>query len=98
MGSCHLFSYNIDDLAFIDSLIILLFLTLEAPIITAADGIQKYFFIVFQRKSDLMFISESSVRQRIHMKKIKPYFLRKKSKKLKCRLLRFLFGALRVNI
>ena len=32
------------------------------------------------------------------MKNIKPYFLRKiKSKKLKCRLLQFLFGALRVN-
>ena len=30
-------------------------LTLKAPITTAADDIHKYFFIVFQRKSDLMF-------------------------------------------
>ena len=32
------------------------------------------------------------------MKKIKPYFLRKiKVKKLKCRLLQFLFGTVRVK-
>ena len=30
-------------------------LTLKAPITTAADDSHKYFFIVFQRKSDLMF-------------------------------------------
>ena len=30
-------------------------LTLKAPITTAADDIHKYFFIVFQRKYDLMF-------------------------------------------
>ena len=30
-------------------------LTLKAPITTAADDIHKYFFIVFQRKQDLMF-------------------------------------------
>ena len=30
-------------------------------------------------------------------RKIKPYFLGKLKKKLKCRLLQFLFGALRVN-
>ena len=30
-------------------------LTLKAPITTAADDIHKYFFIVFQRKLDLMF-------------------------------------------
>ena len=31
------------------------YLTLKAPITTAADDIHKYFFIVFQRKQDLMF-------------------------------------------
>ena len=31
------------------------YLTLKAPITTAADDIYKYFFIVFQRKYDLMF-------------------------------------------
>ena len=30
-------------------------LTLKAPITTAADDIHNYFFIVFQRKLDLMF-------------------------------------------
>ena len=30
-------------------------LTLKAPIRTAADDIRKYFFIVFQRKKDLVF-------------------------------------------
>ena len=30
--------------------------------------------------------------------KIKPYFLQKKSKKLKCCLLQFLFGGLRVKL
>ena len=30
-------------------------LTLKAPITTAADDNHKYFFIVFQRKKDLLF-------------------------------------------
>ena len=30
-------------------------LTLKVPVTTAADNIHKYFFIVFQRKQDLMF-------------------------------------------
>ena len=38
-------------------------------------------------------------RQKIHMKKNRALFSSKdKSEKLKCRLLQFLFGALRVNI
>ena len=36
-------------------------------------------------------------RQRIHMKNQALFSLKHKSKKLKCRLLQFLFGALRVN-
>ena len=41
--------------------------------------------------------SESSVRQRIHMKNQALFSSKDKSKKLKCRLLQFLFGALRVK-
>ena len=41
--------------------------------------------------------SESSARQRIHMKNQPLFSLKHKSKKLKCRLLQFLFGRLRVN-
>ena len=60
-------------------------LTFKAPITTAADDIHKYFFIVFfhrnffivffSQKIRLDVSSESSAGQRIHMKKIKPYFL-----------------------
>ena len=44
-------------------------LTLKAPIMTAADDIHNYFFIVFSEKIRLDVSSESSARQRIHMKK-----------------------------
>ena len=67
-------------------------LTLKAPIMTAADDIHKYFFIVFQNVS-----SESSARQRIHVKNQALFSWEDKSKKLKCRLLQFLSGALRVK-
>ena len=73
------------------------FLTLIAPITTAADGIYKYFFIGFQRKIRLDASSESSARQRINMKNQALFSSKDKSKKLKC-LLQFLFGALRVNV
>ena len=42
--------------------------------------------------------SESSARQRIHMKNQALFSLKDKSKKLKCRMLQFLFGALRVKL
>ena len=42
--------------------------------------------------------SESSARQRIHMKNQAIFSSKDKSKKMKCRLLQFLYGALRVNI
>ena len=74
-----------------------LVLTLKALITTAADGIHKYFFIVFQGKIRLDVSSESSARQRIHRKNQALFSLKDKSKKLKCRLLQFLFSALRVN-
>ena len=45
-------------------------LILKAPVTTAADDIHKCFFIVFQRKEKIRLdvSSESSARQRIHMK------------------------------
>ena len=72
-------------------------LTLKAPVTTAADDIYKYFFIVFgEIRLDVS--SESSARQRIHMKNQALFSSKDKSKKLKCRLLQFLFGALRVRL
>ena len=69
-------------------------LTLKAPITTAADDMHKYFFIVLQiKKKRLDVSSESSARQRIHMKNRALFSSKDKSKKLKCRLLQFLFGA-----
>ena len=44
-------------------------LTLKAPITTTADDIHKYFFIFFSEKIRRDVSSESSARQRIHMKK-----------------------------
>ena len=44
-----------------------------------------------------MFQVKSSARQRIHMKNLALFSLEDKSKELKCRLLQFLFGALRIN-
>ena len=43
-------------------------LTLKAPITTAADDIHKIFFHCFSEKIRLDVSSESSARQRIHMK------------------------------
>ena len=73
-------------------------LTLKAPITTAADDIRKYFFYCFSEKLRRDVSSESSARQRIHMKNQALFFSKDKSKKLKCRLQQFLFGALRVKI
>ena len=72
-------------------------LTLKAPNTTAADDIHKYFFILFSEKIRLDVSSESSAGQRIHMKNQALFSWKDKIKKLKCRLLQFWFGALRVN-
>ena len=72
-------------------------LTLKALITTAADDIHKYFFIVFSEKIRLDVSCESSARQRIHSKHQVLFSSKDKSKKLKCRLLQFLFSALRVK-
>ena len=70
-------------------------ITLKAPITTAADDIHKYFF---SEKIRLDVSSESSARQRIHMKNQVLFSSKDNSKIFKCRLLQFLFGALRVNV
>ena len=75
-------------------------LTLKTPVTTAADDIHVFslFFGFFSEKIRPNVSSESSVRQRIHMKNQALFSLKDKSKKLKCCLLQFLFGALRVKI
>ena len=72
-------------------------LTIKAPITTAADNIHKFYFHCFSEKIRLDVSSESSARQRIHVKNQVLFSSKDKSKKLKCRLLQFLFGALRVK-
>ena len=54
-------------------------------------------FHCFLEKIRLDVSSESSVGQRIHMKNQALFSSKDKSEKLKCRLLQFLFGALRVK-
>ena len=58
---------------------------------TAADDIYKYFFHCFSEKIRLD-------RQRIHIKNQALFSSKDKSKKLKCSLLQFLFGALRAKV
>ena len=72
-------------------------LRFKAPITAAADDIHKYFFHCFSERIRLDVSSESSARQRIHLKYQALFSSKDKSKKLKCRLSQFLFGALRVN-
>ena len=78
--------------------VITVIFTLKAPITSAADNIHKYFFIVFSEKTRLDVSSESSARQRIHMKNEALCSSKDNSKKLKCCLLQFLFGTLRVKV
>ena len=75
-------------------------LTLKAPITTAEDDIHKYFLFVFVffREIRLYVSSESSARQGIHLKHQASFSSKDKSKNLKCRLLQYLFGSLRVNL
>ena len=55
------------------------------------------FFHFFSEKIRCDVSSESSARQRIHMKNQALFSSKDKSKKLKCGLLQFMFGASRVN-
>ena len=60
-----------------------------------ADDIYKYFF---SEKIRLDISCESSAKQRIHMKHQALFPKKDKSKKIKCRLPQFFFGALRIKI
>ena len=60
---------------------------------TAAEDIHKY-FLLFVREIRLDVSSESSARQRIHTKNQALFSSKDKHKKLKCRMLQFLFGKL----
>ena len=71
---------------------------LKASIMSAADDIHRYFFHCFSEKIRLDVSSESSARQRFHLKNQALFSSKDKTKKLKCRLPQFLFGALRVNM
>ena len=73
------------------------YLTLKVPITTAANDIHKHFFNCFSEKIRLDVSSESSARRRIHLKNQALFSSKDKNKKLKCLLLQFLFGALRVK-
>ena len=65
---------------------------------TLTNTFSLFFFFFFQRKQDLIF-HVNPLLGRGFTWNIKPYFLRKiKEKKIKCRLLQFLLGALRVKI
>ena len=55
------------------------------------------FFHCFLEKIRLDVSSESSARQRIHIKNQAFFSSKDKSEKLKCCLLQFLFGAIRVK-
>ena len=76
-------------------------LTLKVPITTAADDIHKHFFHCFSEKIRLDVSSESSAwllcQAEDSHEKLSLTSSKDKSKKLKCRLLQFLFGALRIN-
>ena len=67
------------------------------PSVTASDDIHKYFHCISE-KIRLDVSGESSARQRSHMKNQALFSSKDKSKILKCRLLQFLFGALRVKM
>ena len=54
-------------------------------------------FHFFSEKIRLDVSSESSARQRIHMKNQALFSSKDKNKNVKCRLLQFLFSALRVK-
>ena len=75
-------------------------LTLKVPITSAAENINTVntFFHCFSEKIRLDVSSESFARQRIHLKHQALFSSKDKSKKLKCHLLQFLFGTLRVKL
>ena len=73
----------------------MVYLTLKAPITTAADN---FFYFYFSEKTSIDISCESSAWQTIHMKCQDLFSLKNKKKKFfECRLLQILLGALRVN-
>ena len=62
-----------------------------------AEDIHKLCFHCFSEKIRLNVSSESSAGQSIHMKNQALFCMKDKGKKLKCHLLQFLFGPLRVK-
>ena len=66
------------------------------PITAAADDNFFYFLIFFSEKTSLDISCESSAWLMIHMK-CQDFFFLKNKKKIECRLLQILLGALRVN-
>ena len=68
-------------------------LTLKAPITTAADDIHKHFSLFFRENKTMFKVNPLLDRGFTSL-----FSSKDKSKKLKCRLLHFLFGALKVNI
>ena len=72
-------------------------LTLKAPITTAEDNIHKCFFHCFSEKIRLDISSESSARQRIHMKDQALFSSKDKSKKMKMSSAAIFVWRLRVN-
>ena len=74
-----------------------MFLTLKAPVITAADhNFLFIYFFIFQRKQVLTF-HVNHLPSRWFTWKVKTYFLWKIKKKFECCLQQSLLGALRVN-
>ena len=68
---------------------------LKVPITTGADNIHKYFFHCFSEKIRLDVSSESSARQRIHMKNQALFSSKEKNKVSSAAIF---VGALRSNI
>ena len=79
-------------------ILLFLFLTLKVPIMTAADRESDTQQMTFTNIFSLFFRENKTWCFKWILWKIKPLFSSKdKSKKLKCCLLQFLFGALRVK-
>ena len=73
-------------------------LTLKAPVTAAADG--NFYFFYFSEKTSHDISCELSAKQTVHMKCQDLFSLKnlKNKKKIECRLLQILHGALRVNL
>ena len=73
------------------------YLTLKAPIPTAADDIFLFILFYFSEKTSLDISCDLSAWQMIHMKCQDLFSLKNRKNKLECRLLQILLGTLRVK-